>query len=283
MKLKRNMMKVNFGGGRAQDRGALIALGLLATLGMAEGTIVLYSDNFNGPDSGSFDAASPPDGLRVGGAVAGPASYLQSFGQQQGILGAQLDMTDGGGLRFGPETSRFDWAAGSTGGDILGAGGIKVTFDWIHSGTSTEWIAWKVGTPNGDSGVNAGEVDHALLIRQSATGGGETNERWDNGANQGYSGVAHDSAAGTHAVELVYTFGSFADGTDVNLVATVDGVRIVEDTFTWDNNGGSLFMELATGTTENFVDNLVVSTVPEPSVSLLGLAGLGCLLRRRRG
>jgi hypothetical protein len=241
---------------------------------------VLFSDNFNTPDTANFDGA-PTDGRLSGTAAA--ATALASFGSQQDITGNQLDLDKVGGVRFGGETSRYDWAGALTSGDILSAGGFEVTFDWTYGVSSTEWIAWKVGTDNADSGVNAGSVDHALLLRQN----GNT-ERWDNGANLGAGGsfVPNVDILTTYPVKLSYSFNSFADGANVTLIATVNGSEVANDTFTWDGNGGAQHMELQSGVDGNFIDNLTISTLPVPepgTVALIGVGGLaGLLLRRRR-
>ncbi|WP_411845099.1 hypothetical protein AAFN60_14630 [Roseibacillus persicicus] len=243
----------------------LSALFLGGCLPSLSGQTLLYSDHFDTGATERIALDSSDTTSRFGGTLATEAGVaLQSYGALQFIDNDQLDLVQGGGVRFGPETNRFNWASGATGAAILADGGFKVTFDWIHTGEDSEWIAWKVGTPNSDSGVNAGEVDHAVLIRQGATGSNQYNERWDNGSNSGYSGISHNPDVGnlkTYSVTLTYTFDSFDDGSTVNLRAVVDGILIVNDLFTWDNNGGALHMEMASGTANNLVDNLAVSTL----------------------
>ena len=129
-------------------------------------------------------------------------------------------------MRFGAETARYDWAGLTTGNTILGAGGFTITFDWTTTdNTDNEWIAWKVGTVNADSAVNVSTVDHVLLMRKN---GG--NQRFDNGADLGFSGVTFPtiSGGGTYPVSLTYSFSSFADGSTVNLLASVNvGYRLL--------------------------------------------------------
>ena len=242
----------------------------------APAATLLFLDNFDTADTTNFDGA--PTAGRLSGTAAGETS-LQSFASQQDISANRLDLDGAGGVRFGPETDRYNWGGATTGGDILGSGGFSVTFDWTIDATSNEWLAWKVGTDNGDSGVNAGGVDHAILLRQNGI-----NERWDNGAPLGDSGISFAPASypTTIPVILTYTFGSFADGSTVNLIANVNGIDVVTDSFTWDGNGGALRMELESGIEGNFVDNLAVSSVPEPATGLLGLFGAMLLFRRRR-
>lgn len=85
----------------------------------------------------------------------------------------------------------------------------------------------------------------------------------------------------SRAVEITYTFSSFADASSVRAVSKLNGTQVADDTFTWNANAGQMRMELG-ASIQSRVDNLMIATVPEPSAALLGsLACLG-LLRRRR-
>ena len=92
----------------------------------------------------------------------------------------------------------------------------------------------------------------------------------------------HRSDDRSRHLVLDYTFTSFADGSPVNLAASVDGTEVFNGGgFTWDNNGGEFYMEI--GTLENTrLDNLAISTIPEPSGALLGALGCLALMQRRR-
>jgi hypothetical protein len=68
----------------------------------------------------------------------------------------------------------------------------------------------------------------------------------------------------------------------VTFTGIIDGNTVATDTFTWDasNDMKIVFGGYSSGTT---VDNIVLSTIPEPSAALLGsLAILGLLRRNRR-
>jgi hypothetical protein len=81
---------------------------------------------------------------------------------------------------------------------------------------------------------------------------------------------------------LDYSLDSFADGTTVGLVANVDGIEVFnESSFTLDNNNGELYFEI--GNLEStLLDNVTISSIPEPSTVLLTALGLAGLVRRRR-
>jgi hypothetical protein len=68
----------------------------------------------------------------------------------------------------------------------------------------------------------------------------------------------------------------------VTFTGIIDGNTVATDTFTWDASND---MKIVFGgnTVGSTMDNLVLSTIPEPSAALLGsLAVLGLLRRNRR-
>ncbi len=257
---------------------SLLAL-LLAS--PSSGSIVLFSDSFDTADSGSLDASI--QGARRSGTLEGDIQ-VRSWGAQQAIAGNQLLFPGlNSGVRFENEagpfggTNRFDWAAGSTGADILAAGGFTVSFDWTPAtNDADQWVSFQVGTVNDDSG-NLTDDDYGILFRRN---GGT--ERFDNTVNLG-AGGSFPATTVARAVEINYAFSSFADGASVTATSTVDGVQVASDTFTWDGNGGEMRMELGHNASGELVDNLTVSIVPEPSsLMLCGLAMAGFISRRRR-
>lgn len=261
------------------NKALRIAL-LLGAISTPSHAALLWLDNFDTPDNASFDAASTPGSLatRLSGSV-GSATNLQSYDLQHAIGSNSALLGGGGGLRFGGGTTRFDWAAGATGTSILAAGGFVVAFDLIPAdNTNAEWVSFQVGTINGDSG-NLTDDDYGILFRND----GRT-ERFDNTVNLGAGGTQSPVPGGgiTRKVEITYLFSSFADGSSVNAKSRVDGMLLADDTFTWDGNGGAMRMELGSGLAGTRVDNLSISTVPEPSAAALLLGALGLAARRRR-
>jgi hypothetical protein len=244
---------------------------------------LLWTDNFNAPNSTVFDTAD------ITGRLSGPEAgntYLRSFSNQQQISNNRLLMPVGGGVRFenatndptGGATDRFNWAGGSAGPMILGAGGFIVSFDWYPAETTlNDWVSFQVGTINADNG-NLTNDDYGILFRNN---GGT--ERFDNSVNLGAGGAFPASAVGViRRVEITYAFSSFADGTPVTATSRVDGIQVASDVFTWDANGGAMHMELGNGAANTAVDNLTISTIPEPAGTLLAGLGMGGLLLRRR-
>jgi hypothetical protein len=257
---------------------------LVLSAASSASSAVLFADNFNTANNASFDAA--PTAGRLSG-TASAEVVLRSWGAQEQIDNNQLLIPVGGdsGVRFENAagtfgaTNRYNWAGATTGSAIVAAGGFVVSFDYSPAGSaSTNWISFQVGTVNADSG-NLTNDDYGILFRQN----GNT-ERFDNGVNLGAGGSFVATAGGVlRHVEIRYLFSSFADGATVNAISTVNGVQVANDAFTWDSNAGEMRMELGSNDAGNRVDNLTVSTIPEPSLTLLlGLAGLGLSVRRRR-
>ena len=259
-----------------------LVLGIISTPAQAA---LLWMDNFDTGDTGNFDGASLAG--RLSGSEAG-STYLRSFGSQQSINNNQLLLPTGGnGVRFELATNdptsgaadRFDWASGSAGAAIVAAGGFVLAFDWIPvDNTDTEWVSYQVGTINADNG-NLTNDNYGILFRND----GRT-ERFDDNVNLGAGGNFSASPGGVvRRVEITYAFSSFADGSPVTATSKVDGLQVASDGFTWSGNGSAMRMELGNGVANTRVDNLSVSTIPEPSSALLLLGGvLGLASRRRR-
>ena len=262
----------------------MLLVGAMTIPGAVHGA-VLFADNFNTADTTVFDGA--PTAGRLSGSVAGTEAVLRAWGAQQHINANQALLPAGGldsGLRFenaaGPfgAANRYNWAGGSASSAILAAGGFVVSFDWAPANNvSTDWISFQVGTVNNDSG-NLTNDDYGILFRQNGA-----TERFDNSVNLGAGGSFVATAGGVlRQVEIRYAFTSFADGSPVTATSFVNGVQVASDSFTWDSNGGALYMELGNNDAGNRVDNLTVSTIPEPGITALAAAALALTGMRRR-
>ncbi len=241
---------------------------LLLTANLASGQTVLFEDNFDVADNASFDASDITG--RLSGSLASDM-VLRAHRAQQQISNNQLLLVRGGqaaGVRFNRTDvpfaagTRFDWAAGAAGTAITTTGGFTVNFDWTpDNNTDNQWIAWVVGTENGDTGgviVNSAPIDYGILFRKN---GGT--QRFDNGSGLG-DGIPFTTTPGgatTYAVSIEYSFADFNDGTTVTAVSTVDGTEVANDVFQWDSNLGSMHMEIATNTAGHLIDNLSISTL----------------------
>ena len=264
----------------------LLAVASFTLLPVHAATVV-FADNFDAPDTGNLDL-SDQTGRRSG---LDPAIQSRSSRIQHGIVSGQLDFLSAGTgrLRFHDDPDNntvtagpwHDWATGAGSAAILGSGGMRVQFDWIAgNATSDNWVAFNVGHSAESAGepvfrVNDGATDFGILFR--FIGGTQV---FDNGVAAGASGL-FPPVIGSRQVTIDYSFSSFADGSNVGIAASVDGTSVYNGSFQWAGNSGGLYMELET--LENTrIDNLSISSIPEPSVAALGLLCGSILMRRRR-
>ncbi|MFT4550677.1 MAG: hypothetical protein ACI8XO_001632 [Verrucomicrobiales bacterium] len=247
----------------------------IAVIGLAFGFLafsaaageLLFSDNFNAPDTGNLDLSDQTN-RRAG---LNTNIQVRSSRIQHGIAGNQLNFLNigTGRIRFHNDLDGdvntgetwFDWATGDVGAKILADGGLRIEFDWdAGNDASPNWISVNVGHNNEAAGepafrVNEGSNDIGILFRFNGQ-----SELFDNGANLGAQG-SFTPTIGLRHVKLDYAFSSFADGTPVTMTAEVDGTQVYTgNPFTWDGNAGEFFMEI--GTLEStLIDQLSISTI----------------------
>jgi hypothetical protein len=246
-------------------------LAITITVG-ANAATVLYSENFNGEGTAgdAYNDGTTPE------TNVGSIGILQSTGVSQGGNAGDTawSLNDPGtgerGLRFG---NGYNWATGSNATTILLAGGFSVAFDYTVAGDAENWMAVRVGSGGENSAVNATDVTFGALAR-----GDGRMQTFENGAADSF-GTA--TVGATRSARFNYAFTSWAAGTTVTFTGIIDGNTVATDTFTWDaaNDMKIVFAGYPGGA---LVDNIVVSTIPEPRAALLGGLGLLALLRRRR-
>lgn len=235
---------------------------------------VIISDNFNAPDTTNLDN-SDQTGRRAG--LLADSVQLRSSRIQSGILSNKLNLlkhaTSGDGrIRFHDAANVANWwdfASGDAGALIASDGGLRVEFDWTPpDNTSANWISFAVGFPPVATTaepairINHAETDFGILLR-------------DNGAIQCFDNSVdatgtpiptfNVSTVATRHVVLDYGFTSFADGSNVTLSVSVDGVKLraTPYTFQWANNNGVLYMELGNYVAGTSFDNFAISTLAE--------------------
>lgn len=261
----------------------LSLLSLAVLLPAAPAASLIFADNFNAPDAASFDASSQ-DGRRSG-ALATDVQLRSSL-FQHAIVSNQLQM-GAGRVRIHNSADLNTWhdfATGPAGASILGEQGLRVEFDWTPvNNTDTNWVSVDMGIAGQSvaepgTRVNHPDTDFGILFRHN---GGV--QYFDNGAPTDGAVSFLASTTPRHVV-VDYTFSSFADGTNVGVTARVDGsAPLLNRTFQWAGNNGSLYMELGTNAGGTRIDNLSITAVPEPSALVCTLlAGSLALNRRRR-
>ena len=243
----------------------------------------LFSDNFNTADTPSLDG-SDQTGRRTG--ILANDVVSRSGGIQHSITNGQLDFLVAGGadgrVRFHDANNLgnlWDFASGPGGAQILADGGFRMEFDWTPANNAVEdWISFSVGNNGLDAAFRVAQAstDFGILFRNN---GGT--QLFDNGA--AVTGPSFDvSTVRPHHAALDYRFTSFADGSNVNVSGSIDGVFLGATSFQWDGNGGVLNIELGNLAQGTKLDNISLISVPEPSgPAMLGIAGLAALRRRR--
>jgi hypothetical protein len=240
----------------------------------AHAATVLYSENFDGEGgAGSYDDGTTPE-INVGS-----VGVLQSTGVTQGgnaedtAWSTNAPATGSRGLRFGGEGG-YNWATGDNAATILLAGGFSISFDYTITSDPTDWMGVRVGSGGENSAINAGDVTFGALARA-------------NGQMQTFDGAVADgfgtaSASATRTAQFFYAFNSWDAGSTVTFTGMIDGNTVATDSFTWDTSND---MKIVFGSAQGgaIIDNIALSTIPEPSAALLGsLAVLGLLRRNRR-
>jgi PKD repeat protein len=242
---------------------------LLGVTGLAtHAQTVIWSDNFNIPDTTSLDGSDQTGrhtGLLANNVVG------RSGGVQLTITGDELNIFktgsgNDGRMRFcdvahTDGNNRWDWASGTAGSTITTAGGMQIDFDWTAANnTSGDWIAYSVGiTPNSDvnlrilnSGTDSGIIfrnNGSATVFQNGTGGASAN---------------FDVSSLTRHVTLLYAFTSFADGSPVVLTASINGTQVMSQSFTWNGHSGVQNMEISSYANGTRIDNFTVSAVAPP-------------------
>jgi hypothetical protein len=224
---------------------------------------LIWSDNFNVPDSGSFDAASLATGRR-GGFFPTEIEGRSANAQHQ-ILSQQLRLAGGSGrVRFevppgGAPIVSYNWAAGSAGAQILSGGGIRVEFDYVSpNNTSGDWVSFSIGFPSssilaepGGFRLNDANTDFGFLLR--ANGGSQF---FKNGP--GTNGGNFPATTTSRHVVVQYGFTGLADLDPFTVVVTVDGTEVINQAHSWSNNSGQLLFELGGNLGASLVDNFQV-------------------------
>jgi len=224
---------------------------------------LIWSDNFNVPDSGSFDAGSLAAGRR--GGFFPNEIELRSANQQHSIVNQQLRLAGASGrVRLevppgGAPVVSYNLAAGSAGPQILSGGGLRVEFDYLPTNnTSDNWLSFSTGFPSssilaepGGFRLNDTNTDFGFLLRN--TGGTQYFKN-----NAGTVGLPFPATTTSRHVVVQYNFTGLSDLTAFTVTVTVNGTQVINQSHSWSNNSGQLLIELGGNEGGNLVDNFQI-------------------------
>ncbi len=280
----------------------ILSVSALAPVSATASTLI-FADNFNASDQPNANHLDNSGQLGRRSGLLGDSVQVRSSRIQHELINDQLHLkrhaaSGDGRVRFhdlNPDGSAstvwHDFSTGIAGQAALAGGGYRISFDWTSTNSASDnWVAWSIGFPTlaalAEPGtrVNNAETDFGILFR----GNGGV-QYFDN--NVATTSTETFSAASlNHQVVIEFKFDSYAEGSDVVASAWVDGTNVLPGyTFQWNNNDGAVYFELgsyelpaADGAPGTLIDNLSISAIPEPSLSLLLAAGGLTSLRRRR-
>lgn len=272
---------------------SLLITALFGSTVASQGAYVVYSDDFSAAD-GTYNGSTAVSAYGV--------SALAEYNSGAATIGARyasgvLQMDDGSsgssGLAFGGSGSRFNWATSSFVSDLI-TGGMTIDVDF-NFGNGGDFVSIGVGDFTGIPSGGANSGFGAIYGYNNMDWGWRTeNDRQitflandTTSANYVSSAFAAGNGQWFHAtVEFDFSNG-FGAGAVVGATTTISKDSTVLDTRTESftlTTANTFFMDFSVNEagTSTRMDNLVITTVPEPSAALLGGLGLLGLLRRRR-
>ena len=261
---------------------------LAAACGTASAQSVLLSDSFNtGGVNGTVDSFNGSTASRQTGSLAG-TGYTSKVAYQN-INNNQV-VFSAGGSGFGRLYINNDFATDAA---ITSSGGFTISYNDFVPASASGSGNW-LGIMFGDTSAYVSSDPYpAIEINQPGTPFGMLLK--GNGAYQSFSAgteadgptplsLNYDTTANQVVLTVLTT--SFASGSSATVSATVNGTAInlgANANITW-GAGGQNYIQFEDYQNSGFgMNNLVISTVPEPStMALAALGGASLLFWRRR-
>lgn len=274
-----------------------VAVALVVTALMAQSATaqILYSDTFsritgsgdgNGDPNGAADNFSDwgtnDNGLGGANSQAWEAGPSRAGGGRNAVTDGDLGISHG-------TTSFYDLDAAAA-----SPNGFRVSLDFsrfvdppVPAGGG--YIAFGFGVDAGTTSAALndftaiGASDFAILFQQANNGNAANANVFED--NTSFANFDYLDPIGAHTLELAFTpavAGAYGDADSVNVDVLVDGAIAQNFTTLGGSNFGS-FAVSANNFDTRYVDNLVVSSIPEPASMLLVLLGVvGAAGSRRR-
>ncbi len=272
--------------------GLFLAASLVSSGHLAATT--LYSDSFS-RTTGSGDGNGDPNGA---------AGNFSDWGTNDNGLGGSVSQAwiagpsrDGGGRNAVTNGSQginhgtsaffnYDAAANSPGGFTVSLNFARFVNLPDPGPGGGGYIAFGFGV-SAAAPINdftaIGAADWSILFQQANNGNAANSSVFQDNSDIG--NFDYLDPDGAHSLQLTFmpdVPGAYGDADTINVNVSVDGVISQNYSVLGGDNFGS-FTVSANNFDTRYIDNLVVSSIPEPSSALLLVSGLGaCLLRRRR-
>ncbi len=233
---------------------------------------LLFSDNFDNTDDdgGDFQLNSRTDFSGIAGVV--PSTHdLESFAAQQLLSNDTLKLIKSGGassgVRFGPQTDRYNWGdpSGATSPLILADDGLRIKLDYALSNltNNNDYLSFSFGTANDDPTTEKLYDDGRYGLRFE----GDRVLSFVDGADLSgpvdYAPALTLTPGAFAQIDIKLEFASFNTGETVNVSVSVEGIEFLNESFTLDATEDFRWefgaYRYSSGTL--FVDNLEVTTL----------------------
>ncbi|MEM9585978.1 MAG: PEP-CTERM sorting domain-containing protein [Planctomycetota bacterium] len=272
----------------------VVSLGLLVTLpASAE---IIYSDTFS-RETGSGDGNGDPNGAADNfsdwgnndNGLGGTVSQAWIAGPSR-PTGGRNAVTDGNlGISHGT-SAIFDFDVTS-----VAPNGFSIALDFGRFVTPPDpspgaggYIAFGLGVDSGTAPTDftaLGSGDFSLLFQQANNGNAANAEAWEDGASvSAFDYLTPDVPHTLLLTVIPEVAGQYGDTDAIGINVLVDGTLSQDFNVTGGADFGT-FTVSANQFDTRFIDNLIVTAVPEPgtlaALSALSVAGL--IRRRRRG
>lgn len=273
---------------------------ILGTTSLASATVIL-SDNFDGrtngnsdPLAGTLDSDWGSNNNTLGGSIT--QTYVTTPDRTSG--GVQQTVQSGTGvLRFGATAINYDLHTNST---VTTNKSYVVNFDFQRAAASGFVAVFFGAEPSAVSAKDANAafgpinqipdyaptVEAAFLFQNNSNVGRV--QVFSFGTQQGgnIDNAYDDTTTGTigiHQAEvLVEAPNGFGAGNPITYTLKIDGITVPGAVVTAISDGGSGTVGFSSNQAGGKIDNLVITSVPEPAtIGLLALSGL-MIGRRRR-
>lgn len=272
------------------------SLTIVASIGLTAGissAATLYSDTFSrvtGSGDGNGDPNGPADNFSdwgtndngLGGSVsqawiAGPS---RAGGGRNAVTNGDLGISHGTSAFFD-----YDAAANAPAGFTIEMDFSRFVVTPDPGPGGGGYIAFGLGVNSGTalSDFTAiGASDWAILFQQANNGNAANSSVFED--NSGIGNFDYLTPDSPHSLSLTVTpavFGAYGDTDTVNISVLVDGSISQNYSVNGGDNFGS-FTVSANNFATRYIDNLVVTAIPEPSSTALLALGLGAVASRRK-